>query len=84
LNVITATMLGSILGPGVILSAVPVLLYQGAITLGATWLSHILTLPMIVAIGATGGLTLLEVVKIRVANLLPGLALVAVLVGLGL
>lgn len=88
---ISATMLGSIAGPGVMLSAIPVLIYQGAITLGATWLSQILTPEMIREVGATGGLivlglglTLLDIVKIKVANLLPALVVVAVLVGLGL
>lgn len=87
---ISATMLGSVLGPGVILSALPILLYQGAITVGATWLSQILTPDIIREVGATGGLlvlglglTLLEIVKIKVANLLPALIVVAVLVGLG-
>lgn len=87
---VSATMLGSILGPGVILSALPVLLYQGAITLGASGLSHILTQPMIVEIGATGGLmvfglglSLLGIVQIKVANLLPALVVVAALVGFG-
>jgi uncharacterized membrane protein YqgA involved in biofilm formation len=88
---ITAVMLGSIAGPGVILSAVPVMLYQGAITLGATGLSHILTPQVITEVGATGGLlvlglglSLLGAVQIKVANLLPALLVVAVLVGLGL
>lgn len=88
---ISATMLGSIAGPGVMLSAIPVLIYQGAITLGATWLSQILTPEIIREVGATGGLivlglglTLLDIVKIKVANLLPALVVVAVLVGLGL
>ena len=43
LDGISAMIMGSVLGPGVILSALPVLLYQGAITLGATALSHVLT-----------------------------------------
>lgn len=87
---VSATMLGSVMGPGVILSAVPILLYQGAITLGATWLSQVLTPEIIREVGATGGLlvfglglTLLEVTKIKVANLLPALVVVAVLVGMG-
>jgi uncharacterized membrane protein YqgA involved in biofilm formation len=88
---ISAIVMGSILGPGVILSAVPVLLYQGAITLGATGLSHIMTQPVINEVGATGGLmvaglglSLLGIVEIKVANLLPALVVVAVLVGFGL
>lgn len=88
---VSATMLGSVLGPGVMLAAVPVLLYQGGITLGATWLSQILTQPMILEVGATGGLmvmalglTLVGAIQIKVANLLPALVVVALLVGLNL
>jgi uncharacterized protein len=88
---VSATILGSVMGPGVMLSAVPVLLYQGAITLGATGLSHLLTPSVILEVGATGGLmvmalglTLVGAVQIKVANLLPALAVVALLVGFGL
>lgn len=88
---VSATMLGSVMGPGVMLSAAPILLYQGTLTFGATWLSRLLTEPMIREVGATGGLlvlalglTLVGAVKIKVANLLPALVVVAVLVGLGL
>ncbi|HYF79280.1 MAG TPA: DUF554 domain-containing protein, partial [Symbiobacteriaceae bacterium] len=51
LDGVGAAMFGSVMGPGVMLSAIPVLLIQGSITLGATWLSQVLTEPMILEIG---------------------------------
>lgn len=91
LDGVSAIMFGSVMGPGVILSAVPVLLYQGALTLGASALSLILTPAVIQEIGAAGGLmvmglglNLTGVAEIKVANMLPALVVVAVLVGFGL
>lgn len=87
LDGIGAIMFGSVMGPGVMLSAIPVLLIQGTLTLGATWLSQILTEPMIHEIGATGGLMVLGLglnlvgaTEIKVASLLPALFIVPVLV----
>jgi uncharacterized membrane protein YqgA involved in biofilm formation len=89
LDGVSATMFGSVMGPGVMLSAIPVLLIQGSLTLGATWLSQILTEPMIHEIGATGGLLVLGLglnlvgaTEIKVANLLPALAVVPILVAI--
>ncbi len=91
LDGIGAIMFGSVMGPGVMLAAIPVLLYQGLLTIGASWISLVLTGPMIHEIGATGGLlvaglglNLVGATEIKVANLLPALVVVAVLVGLGL
>ncbi|MDB4895101.1 MAG: hypothetical protein JWN15_1363 [Firmicutes bacterium] len=91
LDGVSAIMFGSVMGPGVMLTAVPVLLYQGALTLGAAWLSQVLSPAVIREVGATGGLLVLGVAlnligaaEIKVANLLPALVVVAVLVGLGL
>ncbi|MDF2629810.1 MAG: hypothetical protein K0R39_3641 [Symbiobacteriaceae bacterium] len=89
LDGVGAAMFGSVMGPGVMLSAIPVLLIQGTLTLGASWLSQVLTEPMIHEIGATGGLLVLGLglnlvgaAEIKVANLLPALAVVAVLVAI--
>jgi len=75
------------LGMGVTFSALSLLLYQGALTLGASLLQGTLTDPMILEMTATGGviilgigLLLLEVKKIKVANVLPALALAPLLV----
>lgn len=78
------------LGVGVMFSVIPVLLYEGGIALFATGIERWVPQPlldlfisemtsvggiMILAIG----LNLLEVTKIRTANLLPGIGVVAVL-----
>jgi len=71
------------MGVGVLFSSIPVLLYQGAISLGAGFIKPLLTDPMLNNITALGGiliaglgLNLLGLTHIRVANLLPGLILV--------
>jgi uncharacterized protein len=86
-----AILFTSALGIGVMFSAIPVVLYQGAITLLATQIDRFvpqeLMDALIVEITGTGGimivaigLNLLGVAKIRVANLLPGLLIAGVLV----
>jgi len=91
LDGVSATMFSSVMGPGVILSALPILIYQGSMTLGAGFLSQILTDAMITEINAAGGLmvaaiglNLVGATQIRVANMLPALVIVAVLVALGI
>ncbi|MFZ5827695.1 MAG: DUF554 domain-containing protein [Bacillota bacterium] len=86
LDGVAAVMFGSVMGPGVMLAAIPILLYQGALTLGASFISQVLTEPMIREVGATGGLLVLGLgfnlvgaAEIRVANMLPALVIVAVL-----
>lgn len=86
LDGITAIMFGSVMGIGVMFSSVPVLLYQGAMTLGASAISGLLTEAIIREVSATGGLmvaaiglNLIGAVEIRVANTLPALLVVAVL-----
>jgi uncharacterized membrane protein YqgA involved in biofilm formation len=89
----TAIIFSSTLGIGVIFSAIPVFIYQGAIVLGSTLINHFLApelIERIIAdITATGGililgigLNLLEITKIKVGNLLPAL-LVAILLSIG-
>ena len=70
------------LGIGVLFSAVSVFIYQGCITMGASFLKQFLTDPVITQMSAVGGLlivamgfNMLEVVKIKVANLLPAVFL---------
>jgi hypothetical protein len=72
----------SSLGIGVDFSCIPVFLYQGAITLGASFFSQIMSVEMIAEMTAAGGLLLfaivlglLEIREIRVANLLPALVI---------
>jgi len=68
------------LGMGVTFSAVTVLLFQGALTLGAAPFQAILTESMITEMSAAGGviilgigLLLLEIKRIKVGNFLPAL-----------
>jgi uncharacterized protein len=82
-----ALAFASALGIGVAFAAAPLLLYQGAITLGAAALGPYVTDPMVAAITSVGGflvigigLRLLDVRAIRVANLLPALMLAPLVV----
>ncbi|EGA91220.1 hypothetical protein GPDM_00085 [Planococcus donghaensis MPA1U2] len=87
----TSIILASTLGFGVMLAAIPVFVYQGLIALFATQIS--LAIPadaldmFILEMSATGGvmivaigLNLMGVTKIRVANLLPGIVVVGLVV----
>ncbi|UOY93896.1 DUF554 domain-containing protein [Ectobacillus sp. JY-23] len=91
LDGISAIIFTSALGIGVMLSAVPVILYQGFIALFATqiqaFVPEVLMDAIILEITAVGGimivaigLNILEVVKIRVANMLPSLLIAILLV----
>lgn len=87
LDLFAALAFASTLGPGVIFAALTVLVYQGALTLGAGWASRVLTDPMVAEMTATGGvvmlalgLGLLEIKRIRAGNLLPALIIAPVVV----
>lgn len=76
----TAIVFATSMGAGVLASAIPVLLYQGAITLAASLLQNVLTQPIITEMSATGGLlivgiglNILQIKEINVGNLLPGI-----------
>ncbi|MGJ9459182.1 DUF554 domain-containing protein [Oceanobacillus sp. CF4.6] len=82
-----ALVLTTTLGFGVILSVIPVVLYQGAIALLATqiekWIPESFLNGMIVELTAVGGLlivaiglNLLKITQIRIGNLLPAIATV--------
>lgn len=78
--------LASSLGIGVLFSALPLLIFQGGITLFAASLQDILTLSLINEITAVGGLlliglgiTILEIKEIKVLNMIPSLVLAALL-----
>ncbi|MFC3882589.1 DUF554 domain-containing protein [Bacillus songklensis] len=87
----TSLILTTTLGIGVLFSAVPVFLYEGLIALFATqisrWIPSALMDAFIVEMTATGGimiiaigLNLIGITAIRVANLLPGILVTALLV----
>jgi len=70
----------SYLGVGVLFSAAPVFIYQGAIEFFASFLTNVLTAGLVAQISAAGsvmilglGLNMTTGAKIKVANLLPGL-----------
>jgi uncharacterized membrane protein YqgA involved in biofilm formation len=66
------------LGIGVMFAALTVLIYQGALTLGAGLVKAVLTEAMITGIG----LLLLDLKRVRVASFLPGLFIAPILVAL--
>ncbi|MCK8826846.1 DUF554 domain-containing protein [Natroniella acetigena] len=83
----SAVAFASTLGIGVVLSAIPVFVYQGIITLLAAQVTVILTSAVITEMTAVGGLlifaiglNLLEITEIKVGNLLPAIAVVIFLV----
>ncbi len=85
----TSLAFAAALGMGVTFAALAVLVVQGSLTLGASLLEGVLTEPMIAELTATGGVmmlglgvVMLEIKRIRVANLLPALALAPILVAL--
>lgn len=91
LDGITAFILTTTLGIGVIFSAIPVFLYQGLIALFATQIDRIVPAALmdqfIVEMTATGGIMIIAIglnvtglTKIRVANLLPGILVTTVIV----
>jgi uncharacterized membrane protein YqgA involved in biofilm formation len=83
LDGITALLFASTMGIGVLVSALPVFLYQGAITMAAGLLQGVLSSQVIAEMSATGGLlivgigiNILELKEIKVGNLLPAIFIV--------
>src|SRR5574339_734149 len=80
----------STLGVGVLFSTLIILVYQGGVSLLAAQLDAVVTPSMMNELTATGGVilvglaisNLLEIKKIRVANMLPGLAVAPLIVWL--
>lgn len=75
------------LGVGVIFSAIPLLIYQGGLTLLAAWVGEAMSSVMIDELTATGGIlliglgiTILGIKKIEVLNLIPALIFIVPLV----
>ncbi|MHC1747889.1 MAG: DUF554 domain-containing protein [Cellulosilyticaceae bacterium] len=79
---ISALIFSTTMGVGVLLSSVSVLVYQGLITILASFIAPYLSQTVITEMNAVGGilligigLSLLDLKKIKVANLLPALLL---------
>ena len=82
----SAIILASAFGVGVIASALPLLIFQGGLTLLAMWASSFLTDDIITGLTNVGGVLLiglsiniLEIKKIRVMNMLPALLIVVLM-----
>ena len=74
------------LGVGVIFSIIPLLILQGGLTLAAASLQGVFTDPVINEVTALGGLlllglgiNLLDIKKVKVANMLPSMVIVVVI-----
>lgn len=88
---ICAAVLAASLGVGVTFSSVPVLIYQGGMTLAASALTAVVNEAMLAEMSGTGGLlimaiglTLLKVVQIKLANLIPAIVAAAIIAKLGI
>lgn len=80
LDGVSSVIFASSLGLGVVFSAIPVLLYQGGITLLSTHMGSLFTPEIINEISAVGGIlivaiafNLMNIKKIKVSNMLPAL-----------
>ncbi len=82
LDGITSVVFAATFGAGVIFSAIPVLVYQGAITVGASLIKPFLTTDVISQMSAVGGLlivaigiNMLQLTRIKIGNMLPAIFL---------
>lgn len=76
----SAIAFAATMGFGVALSSVPVFIYQGALTIAASWVQALMTPTIVAEMTATGGLlimgiglNIMEITKIKVGNLLPAI-----------
>jgi hypothetical protein len=86
LDGISSIVFSSAFGIGVAFSAIPILIYQGGISLLASWIQPFLSDPVVAQMSAVGGLliaaiglNMLGATEVKVANLLPGILVGAVL-----
>jgi len=85
----SSIILASAFGVGVLVSAIPLLLFQGSITLLAMYASSFFTPEIIQGLTSVGGILLiglginiLEIKKLRIMNMLPALIVVILLLWL--
>lgn len=81
----SALLLASALGVGVVFAAIPLLIFQGSITLLSMFASQFFTADIIHGLTNTGGILLLglainilEIKKLRIINMLPALVYVVI------
>jgi len=86
LDGVSSIALAATLGIGVLFSVIPLLAYQGGLTLFASSLQDVLTNVVIDEVTAVGGIlllglgiTLLEIKQIKVLNMLPSLLIAGIL-----
>ncbi len=84
---VSSIALAAGLGYGVLFSTIPLLIYQGGLTIFASLLNDKLTDNIINELTAVGGLMLigmglniLEIAKLKIINMLPSLLVVVILV----
>ncbi len=82
----SSIVLAATMGVGVLFSFIPLLIFQGGLTLFASYMQSVFTEVMINELTAVGGVILLglgvsmlEIKKIRILNLLPSLVIVVIL-----
>jgi len=87
LDGITAIALASSFGMGVLFSVIPLLIFQGGVTLLAKQAQKFFNEKMVQALSATGGLlivalsiNILQLGKLTIENLLPSIVVIAILV----
>ncbi len=85
----SSIILASAFGIGVLVSAIPLLIFQGSITLLAMYATSFFTPETIQGLNSVGGILLiglginiLEIKKIRIMNMLPSLIVVAIILWL--
>ena len=86
LDGVTSVFLASVYGIGVMFSAIPIFLYQGLLTLAAGAIKDYMTAEFIVELEAVGSIMIiaialnsLKLTKIKVANMLPSLLVLPII-----
>jgi uncharacterized membrane protein YqgA involved in biofilm formation len=84
-----AIVLTAAMGVGVAFSAIPILVYQGGLTLAAVWLKPLVSESLLKELTGVGGalvlmigINLLGLAKLKTANFLPALLLIVGFVSL--
>ena len=86
MDCIAGSMFAGAFGVGVMFSVVPLFVYQGAITLGASWAESFITESMYANISGIGGLmimgiglNMMKITRLKLGDMLPGLVYVVFL-----
>ena len=86
MDCIAGSMMAGAYGVGVMFSVIPMFIYQGALTLGASWAESVITESMYANISGLGGLmimgiglNMLKVTRLKLGDMLPGLVYVVFL-----